>query len=422
MRQFKLGLVILLSVFLFACASSGDKTGKGAGDGANGPQASGISSDANFDGSGQTYEQLLAQKTVLFDFNSTDVKSDYTPLLAAHAKYLQEHADQQVLLAGNTDVRGSREYNMGLGERRASSVADVLTANGISASRLVKVSYGSEIPVACGQDEAAYAQNRRVDILYCTDKDCTAMAKSYANKNFARITASSLALIAGAALAAPVVDVTQQSDDQKPLVQQTQAPNPATSDTNAGPLQLVNRMNDLQQQVEVLQGQNEILRHELQQLDQRVTAVESGTKPTTVAAATAAAAATVTASPPADDSSAYQKAYNYIAAGQYDQAVSALQAFVQQYPQSQFVPNAIYWQGEVLAAQGKNAPASQAFNQVIQQFPNSAKVPDSLFKLAMISLDLGQKSQAKQQLQSLVKKYPNSSAAALANNQLRQMK
>ena len=179
MRIFKSLIIIITSGLLFACASN-HSPGM-AGD--NGPQSNGLGIGPNFNGETQyTEQQLLSQKTVLFAFNKTTIQPQYRQVIEAHAKYLSQHPRQVVLLAGNTDEQGSREYNMGLGERRAQSVSDVLLANGVTDKQLIKVSYGPEVPVACGQNQDAYAQNRRVDILYCKSNNCDEMAKRYAHK------------------------------------------------------------------------------------------------------------------------------------------------------------------------------------------------------------------------------------------------
>ena len=178
MRILKLALVVLFSSFLFACATNHSGPNSDSG-----PQSNGLGIGPNFNGQGQyTEQQLLAQKTILFAFDKTTVQPQYMSVVEAHAKYLSSHPEQVVLLAGNTDEQGSREYNMGLGERRAQSVDDVLLANGVAAKQIIKVSYGPEVPVSCGENQAAYTQNRRVDILYCKSSNCKKMAKSYAHK------------------------------------------------------------------------------------------------------------------------------------------------------------------------------------------------------------------------------------------------
>lgn len=183
MKTVKLISVILLASVLGACATTGDKnTANGAATDDQSVKSSGIGRDGQFAGSSASQQALLAQKTILFDFDQTDVTGNYINVVQAHAAYLQNNPQQVVLLAGNTDSRGSREYNMGLGERRASSVANMLLAGGVKSAQLINVSYGPEVPTACGQDEAAYAQNRRVDIIYCQTKDCSTVAKNYARQ------------------------------------------------------------------------------------------------------------------------------------------------------------------------------------------------------------------------------------------------
>jgi peptidoglycan-associated lipoprotein len=109
---------------------------------------------------------LLAERTVYFDFDSSVIKGDGTAIVAAHAKYLAAHPSVHVRLEGNTDERGSPEYNIGLGERRAQSVRQAMLLQGVSDSQITTVSYGAERPVDPGHNEAAWAKNRRVDIVY----------------------------------------------------------------------------------------------------------------------------------------------------------------------------------------------------------------------------------------------------------------
>ena len=113
-------------------------------------------------------EGLLAKRTVYFDFDSSVIKGDGTDIVAAHAKYLSDHADSRVRLEGNTDERGSPEYNIGLGMRRAQAVRQALLLQGASAGQITVVSYGAEHPVDPAHNEAAWSKNRRVDIVYLT--------------------------------------------------------------------------------------------------------------------------------------------------------------------------------------------------------------------------------------------------------------
>ncbi len=108
----------------------------------------------------------LAKRSVYFDFDSYTVKSDYQPLLDAHAQYLRSHPNRHVLIQGNTDERGTSEYNLALGERRSQAVLHDLETLGVADSQLEAVSFGEEKPTALGHDEASWAQNRRADLVY----------------------------------------------------------------------------------------------------------------------------------------------------------------------------------------------------------------------------------------------------------------
>lgn len=109
---------------------------------------------------------LLSKRVVYFDFDKSAIKDEYRDIIAAHAAYLAEHPSAQITLEGNADERGSREYNMGLGERRAKAVEQFMLLQGASGSQIEVVSYGEERPVAFGHDEESWALNRRVEIVY----------------------------------------------------------------------------------------------------------------------------------------------------------------------------------------------------------------------------------------------------------------
>jgi peptidoglycan-associated lipoprotein len=111
-------------------------------------------------------EGILAQRTIYFAFDSSVISSDGAALVAAHAHYLVSHASLHVRLEGNTDERGSREYNVGLGERRAQAVKQALLLQGVAEAQLATVSYGAERPAVDGHDETAWSKNRRVVINY----------------------------------------------------------------------------------------------------------------------------------------------------------------------------------------------------------------------------------------------------------------
>ncbi len=108
----------------------------------------------------------LAQRSVYFDFDSYVVKQEFNPLVTAHSKYLASHTARKIVLQGNTDERGGREYNLALGQKRADAVRKGMTAMGVADAQIEVVSFGKEKPKAEGHDEAAWSQNRRADIVY----------------------------------------------------------------------------------------------------------------------------------------------------------------------------------------------------------------------------------------------------------------
>ena len=108
----------------------------------------------------------LSKRSVYFDYDSNAVKDEYRGLVQAHSRYLADKRDARIRIEGNCDERGSREYNLALGQRRAESVKKIMTVLGVPDARVETVSYGEEKPVAPGHDEAAWAQNRRADIKY----------------------------------------------------------------------------------------------------------------------------------------------------------------------------------------------------------------------------------------------------------------
>jgi peptidoglycan-associated lipoprotein len=109
---------------------------------------------------------ILSKRSVFFDFDSYVVKDEYRSLVQAHAQYLRDNGSARVLLQGNADERGSREYNLALGQRRADSVKNAMTLSGAKESQIESVSLGEEKPRGLGHDEASWAENRRTDIRY----------------------------------------------------------------------------------------------------------------------------------------------------------------------------------------------------------------------------------------------------------------
>lgn len=109
---------------------------------------------------------LLSKRVIYFDYDSANVSSDSKAIIGAHAQYLQNNKTAQVLLEGHTDARGSREYNMALGERRALTVQQIMLLTGVSREQIELVSYGEEQPAEQGDNEDAWSKNRRVELVY----------------------------------------------------------------------------------------------------------------------------------------------------------------------------------------------------------------------------------------------------------------
>jgi peptidoglycan-associated lipoprotein len=172
-------LIILLTTCLLAvgCAkkpkpdeTTGDAVGAGEGE---------ISRQAGIDtggvAGGTEYLEpgmlpgdstLIEQTTIYFDFDTARIRPEFSDALSAHARRLVGNQGLNVRLEGHADERGSREYNIGLGERRAQAVRQVLMLQGVSSAQITTVSYGEERPAVQGSDEAAWEQNRRVEIVY----------------------------------------------------------------------------------------------------------------------------------------------------------------------------------------------------------------------------------------------------------------
>lgn len=111
-------------------------------------------------------ESLLSKRVVYFDFDQSTIRSEYRAILNAHAQFLSSNNGYSATLEGHADERGTREYNLGLGERRSNAVADVLDARGAAQNQLGTVSYGEERPVATCSEERCWERNRRVEIVY----------------------------------------------------------------------------------------------------------------------------------------------------------------------------------------------------------------------------------------------------------------
>ena len=181
----KLSFSLLLVSLLAACASTAQKDVSGSGKAATkssestsakksesttatstaSRSAASTSSSAQVDPL-RDPSSILAKRSVYYPFDVSVVQADDKPIVEAHAKYLSEHSDRKVRLEGNCDERGSDEYNLALGQRRADGVKKLLLVSGVNDKQISTISYGEEKPKAKGHDETSWSQNRRTDINY----------------------------------------------------------------------------------------------------------------------------------------------------------------------------------------------------------------------------------------------------------------
>ena len=188
-KKLSILLIIAPFVLLTACSTTSDdskgdddsgagvvvedRTGDGSYEGQTGGyNDSGMSDGTSINGQSQSGDPLsdpdspLSVRTIYFEYDSITINSEGQSALNAHAEYLSLNPNQTMIIEGHTDERGTREYNLSLGERRAKAVADFLTASGVQGLQLEVRSYGEENPVALDHSESAWQLNRRVEILY----------------------------------------------------------------------------------------------------------------------------------------------------------------------------------------------------------------------------------------------------------------
>lgn len=173
-RGLRLGLVALVvGLGLVGCASDGQKSSSASkkGGGYASAETQGMGSGSSFAeqdqwGNSQSQADLMAKRTFHFGYDRYDVDNAEYAAIEAHADYLASHPNKTVRIEGHTDERGSREYNVALGERRAKSVTDVMMSRGVEPRQIKVVSYGEEKPAARGSNESAYQENRRAVIVY----------------------------------------------------------------------------------------------------------------------------------------------------------------------------------------------------------------------------------------------------------------
>lgn len=164
------GLMLALPVIAVAACSShknnnNDQSGMGADN--NGAYGAGQNGNMSSDEQARLQMQQLQQNNIVyFGLNKYDVQSEYAQTLDQHAAFLRSNPSYKVTIEGHADERGTPEYNIALGERRANAVKMYLQGKGVSADQISIVSYGKEKPAVLGHDEAAYAKNRRAVLVY----------------------------------------------------------------------------------------------------------------------------------------------------------------------------------------------------------------------------------------------------------------
>ena len=156
-RIVKTFAIAALATTLAACSSTKTMT---TDTGATGSQTGAVMDPFN------PNSPLAQQRSVFFGFDQYNVDEQYLPLVQMHAQYLAANGQQRIRIEGNTDARGSSEYNLALGQRRSVAVAQQLVNRGVNGAQIEAVSFGKERPAAQGWSEEAHAQNRRADINY----------------------------------------------------------------------------------------------------------------------------------------------------------------------------------------------------------------------------------------------------------------
>lgn len=160
------GILIGAVSILAACSKNTGQMEGGYGDETT---ATGLGQFTHFPGqrAGESYTNKAPHNQLyLFSYDNSSLNPKYEPSLHAQAAYLRDHPSARVMIGGHTDERGSREYNVALGEHRANAVAEVLRADGVSDRQMRVVSYGKERPINTGHSADAHAQNRRAELLY----------------------------------------------------------------------------------------------------------------------------------------------------------------------------------------------------------------------------------------------------------------
>ncbi|GAC1334574.1 MAG: peptidoglycan-associated lipoprotein Pal [Collimonas sp.] len=162
-------LIVASAILLAACSSPvklEDKAVPVVDSGANGADTRSVNTVDTGSDPLNNPTGILSKRSIYFDFDSYIIKDEFKSVVEAHAQYLNSHKNRKIIIQGNTDDRGGREYNLALGQKRAEAVRKALVLLGVSDTQVEAVSLGKEKPKALGSDEASYAENRRSDIVY----------------------------------------------------------------------------------------------------------------------------------------------------------------------------------------------------------------------------------------------------------------
>jgi len=162
-------LVATLAFVLSACGANPTRDANSELDATN-PTITPVTIDGVDDGSEIDPKSVAGrapvERVILFDYDTSELRSEYLDVVTQHGRFLAQNPDGRVRLEGHTDERGTREYNIGLGESRAKTIARMLQLQGVSSAQVRTISYGEEIPVDEGHNNGAWAKNRRVNIIY----------------------------------------------------------------------------------------------------------------------------------------------------------------------------------------------------------------------------------------------------------------
>lgn len=170
MRAVQFVLVLMSAVMLAGCPKKPETLPESGATPSDGVTTGGTTgSDVSGSTMGAEQQAIAAMQragtVIYFDYDQADIKSEFVPIVTAHAQFLNGNPGRKLRLEGHSDERGSREYNIGLGERRAQSVRRALLLQGVNETQLTTVSYGEERPAMQGSDESAYSRNRRVELV-----------------------------------------------------------------------------------------------------------------------------------------------------------------------------------------------------------------------------------------------------------------